>query len=566
MDTGTSPLLTRDGEKPPLSFSGFGLHCVRPTASEKCVVFVHGILSSGETAWGSPSWPELLKAEPELMHAGIFVFTYRTSLSSRTYSIADAADALREAFFSIDGLWKVPNIVFVCHSMGGIVVRRFLVANQAQLLDLRPTIGLFLVASPSLGARDANILSTLSFALQHTQASALRFSQGNTSLDELHRDFKTLLNGGKLCIVGRELLEDRPIKVKRWLGLWRQVVEPFSASAYFHQPGCEPLRIPDSDHESIVKPLQPKALQHVTLTRFLRELQKLADEKGRLDSQSPRPDKDKTQVAPTTNIELGDRRRKPDTNPHSVPVFRLRANGFEGGDDAALEHVITALEIAKQSDHDCFCLVLPEADENEETIAQLKSIPNRNEAERSELVTRIGSKKRNDGIHVKLCKAFRVVLQDPMFRKSAGLRDDNPENTWEILVHMRRQLFRQIAFEDRKVVYASTTATERIYGDVLLTRAEFESENTRYFLDDVYPRRQGMFVGERYVLDAFTPSFVRQTCLPTIALLLADPDDTQVPRAVRDVRTWRLSIDQPTPDHVDCPPGISKDDYPRRSR
>src|SRR5262249_5295180 len=113
-------------------------------------------------------------------------------------------------------------------------------------------------------------------------------------------------------------------------------------------------------------------------------------------------------------------RRKPDTNPHSVPVFRLRANGFEGGDDAALEHVITALKIAKQSDHDCFCLVLPEADENEEKIAQLKSIPNRNEAERSELVARIGNKERNDGIHVKLCKAFRIVLQNPTFRESAG--------------------------------------------------------------------------------------------------------------------------------------------------
>jgi alpha/beta hydrolase family protein len=313
--TGTSPLRNRDGEKPPPSFAEFGLHCLRHPASDTCVVFVHGILSSGETAWGSPSWPELLKAEPQLEHIGIFVFTYRTSFASRTYSIADAADALRE-HFSIDGLWNVPNIVFACHSMGGIVVRRFLVANQAKLSDLRPTIGLFLVASPSLGSRDGNILSALSFALQHTQAAALRFSQANTSLDELHRDFRTLLNGGKLCIVGRELLEDRPIKVKRWLGLWRQVVEPFSASAYFHQPGCEPLRIPGSDHTTIVKPAQPNALQHVALKRFLGELPKLAHAncEGRLESRSPRPDEERTQVVPsdsTTNIDRGDRQTSP---------------------------------------------------------------------------------------------------------------------------------------------------------------------------------------------------------------------------------------------------------------
>jgi pimeloyl-ACP methyl ester carboxylesterase len=268
IDTGTSPLLKRDGENTPLSFAEFGLHCLRQPTSDTCVIFVHGILSSGDQAWGNPSWPELLQAEPQFKHVGIFIFTYRTSMISRTYSIADAADALRE-HFSIDGLWNLRNVVFVCHSMGGIVVRRFLVANQATLLELLPRIGVFLVASPSLGSRDGNILSILSFALQHTQAAVLRFSQANTSLDELHRDFKTLLNGGKLCIVGRELLEDRPIKLKRWLGLWRQTVEPFSASAYFKQPGCEPLRIPGSDHATIVKPLQPKALQHVALKRFL---------------------------------------------------------------------------------------------------------------------------------------------------------------------------------------------------------------------------------------------------------------------------------------------------------
>ena len=312
MDTGISPLLNRDNEALPLLFGEFGLHCLRHPASDTCAVFVHGILSSGEMAWGSPSWPELLKAESKLKDVGIFVFTYRTALVSRTYGIADAADALRE-HFSIDALWNVPNIIFVCHSMGGIVVRRFLVANQAKLSDLRPTIGLFLVASPSLGSRDANILSTLSFALQHTQAAALRFSQANTSLDELHRDFRTLLHGGKVCIVGRELMEDRPIKVKRWLGLWRQVVEPFSASAYFHQPGCEPLRIPGSDHATIVQPLQSNALQHVALTRFLTELPKLASANcdGRLVSQSSEFDKDKTPVAPsdaTTNVDQGDQR------------------------------------------------------------------------------------------------------------------------------------------------------------------------------------------------------------------------------------------------------------------
>ncbi|MBD2746697.1 alpha/beta fold hydrolase [Microvirga sp. BT688] len=253
------------------SFKDFGLHCIRQPTEDTVVIFVHGILSDGVGAWGEPPWPNLLSFEPALNSVGISVFTYQTSLTSRTYGIADIADYLRE-HLRLSNLLRLRNIVFVCHSMGGIVVRRFLVANQKELIDLKPRIGLFLIASPSLGSRDANMLSLLSFALQHTQAAVLRFSQANTSLDELHRDFRTLLAGGQLHMEGRELIEDRPITVKRGLGLWRQVVEPFSASQYFYKPGSEPFRVPGSDHVTIVKPLHSGAIQHLMLKKFILEL------------------------------------------------------------------------------------------------------------------------------------------------------------------------------------------------------------------------------------------------------------------------------------------------------
>jgi len=233
-------------------------------------VYVHGILSSGHDAWGQPSWPELLAAEPELDSVGIFVFTYQTGLGSHTYGIADVADYLQE-HLRLSKLHSIRKIVFVCHSMGGLAVRRFLVANQRALIASKPIIGLFLVASPSLGSQDANKLSVLSFVLQHTQAAALRFSQANTSLDELHRDFHKLLSGGELQIEGRELLEDKAIPLKRWFGLWQQVVKPFSAAQYFHKPGCEPVRVPGSDHRSIVKPLHRRAFQHLMLKQFILE-------------------------------------------------------------------------------------------------------------------------------------------------------------------------------------------------------------------------------------------------------------------------------------------------------
>jgi hypothetical protein len=244
----------------------FGLHQLRAPKSDLVILFVHGILSGGETAWGQPSWPELVANESDFQDAGIFLFTYQSTVSSRTYSIGDVVDALRE-HFNLEALWNRRRLVFVCHSMGGIVVRRFIVANQAKLIEHNCSIGLFLVASPSLGSSDANLIGLLALVLQHTQALALRLSQTNTWLNDLDREFMTLKESNRLWITGKELVEDRAIVLKRWFGLRKQVVEPFSSGRYFG----EVFKVPGSDHISISKPQSPDAIQHRLLKRFITE-------------------------------------------------------------------------------------------------------------------------------------------------------------------------------------------------------------------------------------------------------------------------------------------------------
>jgi hypothetical protein len=223
----------------------------------------------------------------------------------------------------------------------------------------------------------------------------------------------------------------------------------------------------------------------------------------------------------------------------SAPTFQLRASGFEEGDDAVLEKVIAALQLAETRDQDCFFLQLPEAAENEVRINQLKLIANRNETEKRELLDRLLSKKANEEVLTKLRRAFRIILQDKTFRASSGL-ELSPEYTWEVLVGLRTQLFRQIPFDARTVLYLSTTASERIRGDVLFTKEEFESEETRYLNDN--NSRQGILHGSTYSLEWFTPNTVRRRCLASIALMLADAETPIVPKAVYDTRTWCLSI------------------------
>src|SRR6185312_1125110 len=94
------------------------------------------ILSSGETCWRNDNgsyWPELLKNESELGSLGIYVFTYQTGIFSGSYRLGDIVDALKE-HMRLDAVLASNQIIFVCHSMGGIVVRKYIVERGAELI------------------------------------------------------------------------------------------------------------------------------------------------------------------------------------------------------------------------------------------------------------------------------------------------------------------------------------------------------------------------------------------------------------------------------------------------
>ena len=240
---------------------------IRKPQGEASAIFVHGILSSGETSWRNENgsyWPELLKNEPELAPLGIYVFTYQTGIFSGSYRIGDIVDALKE-HMRLDGVLKCNRLIFVCHSMGGIVVRKFIVERAAELIGAGKEIDLYLVASPSLGATYADWLSPIAQLFGHAQADALRFVRNNDWLKDLDKEFVNLKEGRTLKIKGKELIEDKFVVLPKLFG--RQVVEPFSGAKYFG----EQFKVPASDHFSIAKPGDKNAMQHRLLRQFILE-------------------------------------------------------------------------------------------------------------------------------------------------------------------------------------------------------------------------------------------------------------------------------------------------------
>lgn len=173
------------------------------------VIFIHGVMSDAE-AWRNANgtyWPNLLNEDPRTRGVGVYIFEYETGLFSGTYRINDAVDALTN-HLRLDKVLAAQRLVFVCHSMGGIVTRRYLVREERHLLEAKVEVGLFLVASPSLGSEYSTLLSPLSSVLfRHAQNDILRSSSMNAWLLDLDRDFKALLNAQRLKITGKELFE-----------------------------------------------------------------------------------------------------------------------------------------------------------------------------------------------------------------------------------------------------------------------------------------------------------------------------------------------------------------------
>ena len=192
------------------------------------------------------------------------MFSYRADAFAAGYSLGDAVEAL-SAYLRMDRLLDLETLIVVCHSMGGILVRQFLVARESAL-GKHMRIGLFLVASPSLGSGYANLLKIIAKAFGHSQALALQFAANNAWLNDLDRNFINLKESRRLFIEGRELVEDELIAFPTFFR--RQVVPPFSGARYFG----ESIKIPRSDHFTIAKPKDRNALQHRLLVDFISNL------------------------------------------------------------------------------------------------------------------------------------------------------------------------------------------------------------------------------------------------------------------------------------------------------
>src|ERR1700709_1703838 len=101
--------------------------------NKSVIVFMHGVLGDAKSTWKNSStgafWPEIVKTDPEFAGYDIYVYDFPTKLLSRSMSVPELAEDLRLELENAK-IFDHKEVIFICHSMGGLIIRDFLQKYQ----------------------------------------------------------------------------------------------------------------------------------------------------------------------------------------------------------------------------------------------------------------------------------------------------------------------------------------------------------------------------------------------------------------------------------------------------
>ncbi len=102
------------------------------------IIFVHGVTGDSRSSWTNEKtnayWPEMLEKDHEFDDANIYVFEYPTAPTGRNATIHELADSMQQRLRS-DNVLEHKRLIFLCHSMGGLITRQFLINYREQMAN-----------------------------------------------------------------------------------------------------------------------------------------------------------------------------------------------------------------------------------------------------------------------------------------------------------------------------------------------------------------------------------------------------------------------------------------------
>ena len=261
-----------------------GLQAVAGTANPKRsadLVFVHGLGGGSRTTWmrepkdDATFWPAWLAAD-FASSLGVWTLGYAADVSAwqrESMPLADRGNAVLEQL--VNERLGERALIFVAHSLGGILVKQILNAAESQGVPrwqriAQATRGIAFIATPHSGANIASFASFVGSVLRPNEpVEALRAHEPH--LRELHGWFlNTYLQ--RHPVVCRTYCERRELRPELFLGLKLPkgivVVDATSAEPNIRGERAIPL---DEDHSSICKPVDRNAPLCKSIWAFVAE-------------------------------------------------------------------------------------------------------------------------------------------------------------------------------------------------------------------------------------------------------------------------------------------------------
>lgn len=156
----------------------------------RALVFVHGLGGDGRTSWTNARtgnyWPAAVADDPALASFDVYVYEYPTNPTGNCLSVTDVANDLRLRLLNDRVVDDHVQIVFVAHSMGGLIVRTLLLRNRESITPKVPAVLFY--GTPSAGASKANLGSLFT---RCAQVQDLRTIDSNSFLQNQQSDWMT---------------------------------------------------------------------------------------------------------------------------------------------------------------------------------------------------------------------------------------------------------------------------------------------------------------------------------------------------------------------------------------
>ena len=222
-------------------------HYERNEGKERVIVFVHGIYGNAAETWtcaktGS-TWPKMLLTDPHFANADVYVAQYPTHFVGNLMSIDDQVSNMMNRL-EADGVFsKHSEVVFVAHSLGGLVVQRLLLTHHELAEKVR---FIYFLSTPQEGSAIARLGHVLT---------------GDPDLQQMfHGDSNTYLQNIEAEWLGANFGIPRYCTIERKPTKGVLVVDRESGTR-----NCAKVVALDEDHSGVAKPCSSNDDSYVAL-------------------------------------------------------------------------------------------------------------------------------------------------------------------------------------------------------------------------------------------------------------------------------------------------------------